>query len=69
MTEDYYQDDEGGFGYASVGSVMSVPISFIPEGYGSWTFNRAYYFHTDDPNIGNTHNNIVTGTIGVALAF
>ena len=26
VTKNYYQDDEGGFGYASVGSVMSVPI-------------------------------------------
>lgn len=70
VTEDYYQEDEGGFGYASVGALASVPMSFIPEGYGSWTFNTGLtYFYTDDSNIGNTHNNILTGTIGVALAF
>lgn len=70
VTKNYYQDDEGGFGYVQVGSVMSVPITCIPEGYGSWTYNLgAYYYHTDAANVGNRENNIVTATTGLALAF
>ena len=70
ITKNYYQNDEGGFGYASVGSVASIPISFIPEGYGAWTYNLgAYYYHTDTEVVGNRENNIVTATTGVALAF
>jgi hypothetical protein len=70
VTKNYYVDDEGGFGYASVGAVASIPMSFIPEGYGGWTYNiGAYYYHTDAKNIGNRENNIVTATTGVALAF
>jgi hypothetical protein len=70
ITKNYYQNDEGGFGYVSVGSVLSVPMAFIPEGYGGWTYNiGAYYYHTDTEVVGNRENNIVTATTGVALAF
>lgn len=70
VTEDYYQEDEGGFGYASLGALASVPMSFIPEGYGSWTFNTGLtYYYTDDDVIGNDDTNILVGTVGVALAF
>lgn len=70
ITENYYVNNEGGFGYVSAGAVASVPMSFIPEGYGAWTYNiGAYYYHTDTEVVGNRENNIVTATTGVALAF
>jgi hypothetical protein len=70
ITKNYYQNDEGGFGYVSTGAVASIPMSFIPEGYGAWTYNiGAYYYHTDTEVVGNRENNIVTATTGVALAF
>jgi hypothetical protein len=70
VTSGYYQPHQGGFGYTSLGAIASVPISFIPEGYGSWTFNTGLtYYYTDPDNVGNTHTNILTGTMGVALAF
>jgi len=35
-----------GFGYASAGLTVSVPLAFIPSGFGSWTanFGGTYYY-------------------------
>jgi hypothetical protein len=42
---DYYEDDEGNektFGYISYGVAASVPLAFIPEAAGSWTFGLSF---------------------------
>jgi hypothetical protein len=39
--DDYYEEDDGHettFGYLSYGVSASVPLAFIPEAAGSWTF-------------------------------
>jgi hypothetical protein len=35
-----------GFGYASAGGTISVPLAFIPAGYGAWTWSvgGTYYY-------------------------
>jgi hypothetical protein len=33
------------FGYYSVGPSISVPLAFIPSGYGSWTVTAAYTYY------------------------
>jgi hypothetical protein len=40
--DDYYEEDNGSettFGYASYGLKASVPLAFMPEKAGSWTFS------------------------------
>lgn len=70
VTEDYYQDGEGGFGYVSSGLGASIPLSFISEAYGSWSANAGLtYYYTDPDVIGNPDDHILTGTLGVSVAF
>lgn len=70
VTEDYYQEDEGGFGYVSFGPQLSIPIGFIPETYGSWSFNTGLtYYYTDPDNIDNSADHILTGKAGISLGF
>lgn len=43
----FYGSNQG-FGYFSSGVNLAVPLTFIPEAYGSWTFNTGatyYYLH------------------------
>lgn len=70
VTNGYYQKHQGGFGYVNAGMVASVPLSFIPEKYGSWAYNAGLiYYYTDPDNVGNKRDNILTGTTGISLAF
>jgi len=40
-----------GFGYFSAGATLSVPLAFIPSGFGAWTANvgGTYYFEGPGP--------------------
>lgn len=57
---DYYElagDDEA-FGYLSAGVAASVPLRFMPEGYGEWSFNTGIDYlllgdHTQSYNGGD----------------
>jgi hypothetical protein len=70
-----------GFGYGSAGGVISVPLAFIPAGYGSWTASVGgtyYYLGKTTARVGQNsefsvsaaqpHNRgVVTGTIGLTF--
>src|SRR5690606_15299614 len=52
---DEFQGGDDGFGYASIGATLGVPLAFIPAEYGEWSaaFNLTYYFTDDDAIPGN----------------
>jgi hypothetical protein len=62
------------FGYFSVGPSVSVPLAFIPSGFGSWTLTAAYTYYYegttvrafDAPPLGSGANsrNVFSGAIG-----
>jgi hypothetical protein len=72
--------DSGGFygnnnfGYFSAGPMISVPLAFIPSGFGSWTVSAAYTYYyegttvraADAPPLGSGANsrNVFSGAIG-----
>jgi hypothetical protein len=67
-----------GFGYFSAGATISVPLAFIPSGFGSWTanFGGTYYYlgtslsraNGQYSNSGVNHDAGV-GFAGVGLTF
>ena len=62
------------FGYFSVGPNISVPLAFIPSGFGSWTVSAAYTYYYEGttireaigPPVGSGANsrNVFSGAIG-----
>lgn len=69
VTKGYYVRGEGGFGYAKAGLGAGIPIP-LPVQYGEWSVNGdVSYYYTDDDNIDNTTDNVVTATGGISLAF
>jgi hypothetical protein len=62
------------FGYFSTGPSVSVPLAFIPSGYGSWTLTAAYTYYYEGttvreatgPPVGSGANsrNVFSGAIG-----
>ena len=70
VTSGYYVQKNGGFGYFAAGLNGSIPISFIPAQLGDWSLNGGLtYYYTDDDNVGNNNDNILTGMAGISLAF
>jgi hypothetical protein len=77
----YYESPGGGentFGYGQVGLLASMPLSFVPEGAGAWTFSLGadYMFFSstlEGSNSGNTFNrgrgSYPVGTASLAVAF
>jgi len=71
--KNYYErddDDESTFGYLSFGMGASVPLAFMPECLGSWTFSvkgKGYWLnHTlANANLGRTMSPQVTGSLGL----
>lgn len=69
VTEDYYVDGEGGFGYVSAGIGASIPLP-ISSAYGDWSLNAGLtYYYTDDEVIANPDDHILTSMVGVSVAF
>lgn len=68
---DEFQGGDSGFGYASVGATLSVPLAFIPVEYGSWSAaaNLTYYFTDEDAIPGNPDDNFLTGMLSVSVSF
>jgi len=72
--------DSGGFygnnnfGYFCTGPMISVPLAFIPSGFGSWTVSASYTYYYEgttireatSPPVGSGANsrNVYTGAIG-----
>ena len=80
--EDYYEGSDGEnhfFGYANVGLLASIPLSFVPEGAGSWSLGLGakYFFFghqlESDETLDTTGNrgrgSYPVGTMSVSVEF
>jgi hypothetical protein len=73
--DDYYDDESGdnhGFGYASAGLLASIPLTFVPEGAGDWTFSLSgkYFFFNEileEANRGRGTYPVGMASLGVAF--
>ena len=62
------------FGYLAAGPSISVPLAFIPSGFGSWTVTAAYTYYLEGTTVRAANNgygtndsnsrNVVSGAIG-----
>lgn len=70
VSDDYYIQGEGGYAYSSAGLSASVPMTFVPEAYGSWSlgFGTTYYMTSEDV-IGNPEDDFLTGMVSLGLSF
>jgi hypothetical protein len=74
--EDYYEGSNGEnhtFGYANVGLAASIPLSFVPESAGAWSFNLSgkYYFfghQLESDDTPDTSGNRGRGSYPVGMA-
>jgi hypothetical protein len=70
-SEHFYASDT--FGYFAGGVQLSVPISFIPECYGKWTFSGGYTYYqlgtdvADATATGHKSQNVFQGAIGLTF--
>jgi len=61
------------FGYFSAGLQASIPISFIPECYGKWTFSGGYTYYELGDNVANAtatghkSQHVLQGAIGLTF--
>ncbi|MDB5326671.1 MAG: hypothetical protein JWM57_2240 [Phycisphaerales bacterium] len=70
FTDPYQGGDGAGFGYFNAGVSASVPLAFIPKGFGAWTasVSEIYYNTTSDiPN--NPEDNFFVTTLSVGVSF
>lgn len=70
-SSDFYADNKA-FGYISGGLNASIPLSFIPTQYGTWSFNAgALYYYLADQNTGSgaIDNNRFVFQGGVGATF
>jgi len=75
--DDYYQDASGSdetFGFASVGLVASMPLSFIPAEYGEWGVSGGVTVlflgaNTDDTVYNGADEVEIVGTVGVSMSY
>ena len=71
---DYYEgpSEEDTFGYLDTGVTASVPLGFVPPGYGSWTLRGGVSLLTlgENPKALNRGDGTkVVGQFGVGLAY
>ena len=68
---DEFQGGDSGFGFFSAGGTLSMPLSFIPAGYGEWNaaVNATYYHTPDDTIPDNPEENFVATTISLSMTF
>jgi hypothetical protein len=65
------------FGYFDVGLVASVPLSFIPSDYGSWSASAGVHFlflgdtteHADEGGSSARDDFHLIGTFGISFAY
>jgi hypothetical protein len=70
LDSDYYGGDT--FGFARYGPVMSIPLAFIPEDYGSWAMSAGVAFYNLGPNarqLNKGTNFWTVGTWGVKMTY
>jgi hypothetical protein len=71
--DDYYEREDGSenhFGYLSFGLSASVPLAFMPESAGAWTFTltgKGLYFSNTlaEVNLGRSLYPVFTASLGV----
>lgn len=70
FTDDFHGGDSG-FGYASIGATLGMPLAFIPSEYGEWSAaaNLTYYITDEDAIPGNVEENFLTGTLSISTTF
>lgn len=70
-SEHFYQSDT--YGYFSAGAQLSVPISFIPDCFGKWTFSGGYTYYNlgaavaDTTATGHHSQHVFQGAIGLTF--
>lgn len=71
FTDPYQGGSGAGVGYINGGISASVPLAFIPKGYGNWTVSLSeIYYHTVNDQIpGNPTDNFFVTTLSVGVAF
>ncbi len=61
------------FGYASAGLQVSIPLSFVPECYGKWTFSGGYTYYELGDNVadatatGHESHHVLQGAVGLTF--
>jgi hypothetical protein len=65
------------YGYLAVGPSVSVPLAFIPAGFGSWTLTAAYTYYDEGTTVraanafpagnGSESRHVFSGAIGVTF--
>jgi len=65
------------YGYLAVGPSISVPLAFIPAGFGSWTLTAAYTYYDEGTTVraanafpagnGSESRHVFSGAIGVTF--
>ena len=69
--DNFYLGDT--YGYFSAGLQASIPISFIPDCYGKWTFSGGYTWYnlgssaTDVTAAGRRSQNVFQGSVGLTF--
>jgi hypothetical protein len=72
---DYYENAAGNdeaWGYAALGAAASVPMAFIPEDYGSWSFTAGVTTMILNANLKSANKDDtpwVVGTFGVGAEY
>jgi hypothetical protein len=73
--DDYYENAGGGenfFGYANVGLLVSLPLSFMPENAGSWTLSASGKYYAFSETLENANRGKSTypvGMLSLGVAF
>jgi hypothetical protein len=57
--------------YANIGASLSMPLDFIPKGYGSWTASVTgkYWFTEEETFPGNPDETFPTASVSVSTTF
>jgi hypothetical protein len=57
--------------YANIGASLSMPLSFIPEGYGDWTGSATgkYWYADEDAYPGNPEETFPTAMFSISTTF
>ena len=67
----FYNQDT--YGYFSAGAILSVPMSFVPECLGKWTFSGGYTYYNlgtqsaDVTATGHHTQHVFQGTVGLTF--
>jgi hypothetical protein len=73
--DNYYENSPGDddlFGFLQGGLVASIPLAFIPEDYGAWSFSAGASIYTFGSNLEDANQGDdpwVVGTWGVSMAY